>query len=148
MMDESEDKYTISWYDAEQTILLCDVTERWSWQETHAIIQQMNDWVSTVQHGVYTIFHLQHKATLLPQGRIAMSDVRRIIDTQHPNDELIFFIGASTLVTSLVNIAGQVYKMRDIISQFRFVYSMEEALTEIAQHKVEKASQPSSNKPI
>jgi hypothetical protein len=50
-------------------------------------------------------------------------------------------------VSSLVNIAGQVYKMRDIISQFRFVYSMEEELTEIVQHKAEKASQPASNKP-
>jgi hypothetical protein len=70
-----------------------------------------------------------------------------MVDTQHPNDELIFFIGASTLVSSLVNIAGQVYKMRDIISQFRFVYSIEEALTEISQHKAEKISQPSPNKP-
>ena len=143
-MDASEGKYTISWYDAEQTILLCDVTERWSWEETHAIIKQMNDWVSTVQHGVYTIFHFQRNAAMLPQGRTAMSDVRRIMDTQHPNDELIFFIGASALVTSLVNIAGQVYKMRDIISRFRFVYSMEEALTEIAQHKAEKSSQRQS----
>jgi hypothetical protein len=133
----SEPKYRIRWYDPEKTILLCEVMERWSWEETHSVIQKMNDTCSTVQHGVYSIFHFQKNASLLPQGKTAIGDVRKLIETEHPNDQLIIFIGASTLVTSLVNIAGQVYGMRNIIARFRFVYSLEEALTAVGQHKAE-----------
>jgi hypothetical protein len=136
-----EAKYRISWYDAEKTILVCEVTERWSWDETYAVVGEMNRWCSTVQHGVYTIFHFQNKGVLLPGGKTAIADIRKLIDTEHPNDELILFIGASALVNSLVNIAGQVYGMRNILNRFRFVYSMEEALIKIERHKTEKLGQ-------
>lgn len=130
-----EPKYTISWYDAEKTILLCAIVERWSWEEAMAVIDQLNAWCSTVNHGVYTIYHFQRNATLLPQGKTAIADVRKLINTEHPNDQLIIFVGASSLVTTLVNIAGQVYGMRQIVARFRFVSSFEEALRVIAQHK-------------
>jgi len=145
-MDASlETKYRISWYDADKTILLCEVTERWSWDETYAVIHEMNRWCSAAQHGVYTIFHFHNKTALLPGGRTAIADIRKLIDNEHPNDQLILFVGASALVTSLVNIAGQVYGMRSILARFRFVYSLEEALLKIERHKAATLGQRSSN---
>src|SRR5690242_15372635 len=117
----SEAKYSISWYDSEKTILLCSVTERWSWAEAGTVITEMNDWCSTVQHGVYSIFHFQHNAALLPQGRTAISDVRKLMNDNHPNDELVIFVGVSSLVATLVNIAGQVYELRNITGRVRFI---------------------------
>jgi hypothetical protein len=134
-----EPKYTISWYDAEKTILLCEIVERWSWDETMSVIDQMNEWCSTVNHGVYSVFHFQRNATLLPQGKTAIADVRRLINTEHPNDQLIIFVGASSLVTTLVNIAGQVYGMRKIVSRFRFVPTFVEAQRVIDLHKQDES---------
>ncbi|MBZ0287377.1 MAG: hypothetical protein K8I30_07170 [Anaerolineae bacterium] len=142
MQNQPEGKIVLSWYDPEKTILLCEVKERWSWDEALAVINQMNDWCSTVQHGVYSVYHFQRNAALLPQGKTAIADVRRLINTEHPNDQLILFVGASSLVTTLVNIAGQVYGMRKIVSRFRFVQTMDEALAAIAQHKSELPRQP------
>lgn len=131
-------KYTISWYDPEKTILICEVVERWSWDESYEVILKMNEWLSTVQHGVYSVFHFQRNASLLPQGKTAIADMRKLMNTEHPNDQLIILVGASSLVTTLVNMAGQVYGMRKILSRFRFVQSFDEALRAVEKHKSEK----------
>jgi hypothetical protein len=141
----SEAKYTLSWYDPEHTILLCEIMERWSWEDTHAVIAEMNEWCSTVQHGVYSVFHFQRNATLLPQGKTAITDVRKLMNTEHPNDQLIIFVGVSSLVTTLVNIAGQVYGMRNITGRLRFVQSFADALEAIDAHKQEITIQPRRN---
>jgi hypothetical protein len=145
MDNQPEPKYTISWYDAEKTILLCEVKERWSWDEAHALISEMNQWCSTVKHGVYSLFHFQRNASLLPQGKTAISNMRKLISIEHPNDQLLIFIGASTLVATLANIAGQVYGMRKIMARVRFISALDEALNVIEQHKNEVQIHPRQN---
>jgi hypothetical protein len=132
-----EAKYAISWYDPEKTILLCEITERWSWDEALAAIYEMNDWISTVQHGVYSVFYFQRSATLLPQGKMTISDMRNLLNTEHPNDQLIILVGASSLIMTLINLAGQIYGLRKIASRFCVAQSIDEALWKVEQHKSE-----------
>ena len=139
-MDDSRrspnsENYRISWYDDEHTILLCEVTRRWTWEEAYRVVAQMNEWCSTVNHGVYSVYVFGTNANLLPYGSSAISSIRRLINTAHPNDRLVMFANAGTLVSRLIGIASQVYGLRDIVANFRFPRDFEAALQEIEQHK-------------
>lgn len=129
------ENHRISWYDDERTILLCEVTRRWTWEEAYRVVAQMNEWCSTVNHGVYSVYVFGTNANLLPYGSSAISSIRRLINTAHPNDRLVMFANAGTLVSRLIGVAAQVYGLRDIVANFRFPRDLEEALKEIEQHK-------------
>lgn len=131
----------ISWYDEAHTILMCDVFKRWTWDEAHKVITELNQWCSTVNHGVYTIYVFGSSANLVPYGGSAIPNIRRLINTEHPNDQLIIFTNAGALVSRLINIAAQVYGLRSIVSKFRFVPNLEAALHEVELHK-QGASRP------
>lgn len=132
------ERFKISWYDEAKTILLCEVTSQWRWEEAHTVIKSMNAECSTVNHGVYSVFNFHTNTSLMPQGGSAIPNIRALINTQHPNDELIIFVGISNMVTTFIGIAGQVYGMRNILAGFRFVHTMDDAFTEITKHKADK----------
>lgn len=140
-MDQSNNDATqttrISWYDEERTVLLCEVFKRWTWDEAHKVIKELNDvWCSSVNHGVYTVYVFGPSAALLPYGGSAIPNIRRLINTEHPNDQLIIFANAGALVTRLINIAAQVYGLRSVVSKFRFVPTLDAALREVEMHKM------------
>jgi len=141
MTSNADERFKISWYNPEKTILLCDVRERWQWDEARTVIKSMNDHCSTVNHGVYSVFNFHEHTSLMPQGGGAIPNLRALIDTGHPNDELIIFVGISNLITTFISIAGQVYGMRNLLSKFRFVPTMEEAMAEIQKHQASKTKE-------
>lgn len=142
------EKFNIAWYDLEHTILICEIKETWSWDEAYIVITAMNDLCSTVQHGVYSIFHFQGTTAMFPVGGSAINNIRRLINIKNENDELVFFVRSNAMVSRLIKIAGQVYKLAELIGHFRFVQNLEEALAMIQQHKNQQKDKTMSRKDL
>lgn len=130
--------YRIYWQDAEKTILVCEVHDAWTWNDAYAALEELNQSSTGVNHGVYTIFHFIESASALPKGS-AIPNLKNLINTDKPNDQLTFFVGFSRLLEGLMNIAGNVYSIATVKSKLRFVGTLEAALNQIQEHKREKA---------
>jgi hypothetical protein len=142
------DKFNIAWFDLEHTILICEIKETWTWDEAYIVINEMNDLCSTVNHGVYTIFHFQGTTALFPVGGSAINNIRRLASINSENDELVFFVRSNAMVSRLIKIAGQVYKLAELTGHFRFVQNLEEALVLIQQHKNQQKDKTLSRKDL
>lgn len=137
-MIADNDVFTIRWQDDEHTVLLCEIKKRWSWESAHDSVTLMNDECGKVTHGVYTVYHYLDNIPLLPKGGSAIANIRQLMAVESPNDELYLFVGRNLFLSQLINIASKTYGLRDVVARFRFVNTIEEALTLIEQHKQEK----------
>lgn len=142
------EKFNIAWYDLEHTILMCDIKETWTWEEAYAVITEMNNLCSTVNHGVYTIFHFQGNTALIPVGKSAINNIRRLVSIKSENDELVFFVRSHMMFSKLINIAGKVYKIAELTGHFRFVNNLEDALAMIQKDKRQKEDKTMSRKDL
>lgn len=130
--------YTFRWHDDAHTILVCDIRERWTWDEAHAMVREQLEWMGTVQHGVHTVFWL-HGIPTFPTGGSALTNIRKLMSMEGTNEELSIFIGLSRFGQTMADMAGRVYGFRDLLARYRFVMSIEEALDEITRYERERA---------
>jgi hypothetical protein len=138
MMSENP-TYTVRWYDAEHTIVICEVHRSWTWNDAYAAVGELNRLSTSVDHGVYTIFHFLETVSTLPKGN-AIPNLKSLAKTDQPNDEMTFFVSFSRLLEGLMTIAGNIYGIRAVSAKFRFVESLDVALEQIQQHKREKSA--------
>ncbi len=134
-MIADNDVFTIRWQDDAHTVLLCEIKKRWSWESAHDAVKLMNDECGTVPHGVYTVYHYLDNIPLLPKGGSAIANIRQLMAVESPNDELYLFVGRNLFLSQLINIASKTYGLREVVARFRFVNTLEEALTIIDEHK-------------
>jgi hypothetical protein len=132
--------YTVRWYDAEHTIVMCEIHHQWTWNDAYAALDELNQLSTSVSYGVYTIFHFLQSASSVPKGS-AIPNLKNLVNTDQPNDQLTFFVGFSRLLEGLMNIAGNVYGIKNVKSKLRFVNSLDMALEQIQQHKSQQADQ-------
>jgi hypothetical protein len=43
--------WSFRWYDDAHTILVCDVHDRWTWQDAYDVVQEQIRLMATVNHG-------------------------------------------------------------------------------------------------
>lgn len=130
--------WSYRWHDTSQTILVCDVHDRWSWDDAYAIVQEQARLLQSVAHDVHTIFWL-HGIPNIPQDGTGLPHVRKLLTMRQPNSQMVIFIGINRFGETLAAMLNKVYGMRDQIAMYRFVSSIEEALDEIAQFQRERA---------
>lgn len=118
---------------------MCEVQHTWTWNDAYAALDELNQLSTSVTHGVYTIFHFIESASTLPRGS-AIPNLKNLVSTDQPNDQLTFFVGFSRLLEGLMNITGNVYGLKLVKTKLRFVYTLEIALKQIQQHKRETAN--------
>jgi hypothetical protein len=130
--------WSYRWYDADQTILVCDVRDSWTWDEAYAIVQEQARLLQSVSHGVHTIFWL-HGIARVPQDGTGLPNLRKLLTMRQPNSQMVVFIGINRFGETLAAMMNKVYGMRSQIAMYRFVSSIEEALDEIALFEREHA---------
>lgn len=141
---ESERKHLrIGWYDPEQTILVLQVLDRWTWEDAvHSIVDVLNPLiVAKAPQPVYTIITHDRVARFAPKGGNAIAALRRILQTDPPNEVLAVFVRQTDVIRSFMNAIVRVYRLANKDAKHRFVNSFEEALAEIAAHKARTAQQ-------
>ncbi|HRF95909.1 MAG TPA: hypothetical protein PLZ51_11970, partial [Aggregatilineales bacterium] len=135
-----EDKnYRIGWFDAGRTIAVLEIRGPWIWDEAFDIIPYLNKQVASVGHPVYTIYEYNSKSmAFLPRGG-SILNIRRLVEIDPPNEQLVVFVKHDSLTRSFVNIIFKVYGLRQIVHKYRFVATWEEAMTQIDQHRASQA---------
>jgi hypothetical protein len=126
------------WYDANQTILVCDVRDTWTWEDAHAIVQEQARYLQGVSHDVHTIFWL-HGIPLMPADGAGLPNLRKLLSMRQLNSQLVIFVGINRFGETLASMMNKVYGMRDQIAMYHFVSSIEGALDEIALYQREHA---------
>ncbi|MDW8298475.1 MAG: hypothetical protein RML95_03970 [Anaerolineae bacterium] len=135
---ESERKHLrIGWYDPEQTILVLQVLDRWTWEDAvYSIVRVLNPIiVAKAPQPVYTIITHDRYARFLPKGGNALAALRQILQTDPPNEVLAVFVRQSDVIRSFLGVIIRVYKFANKDAKYRFVESFEQALAEVAAHK-------------
>jgi hypothetical protein len=122
------------WYDEEETIILYEPVDPWTWEEFVDAIRRGQAMQRTKDHIVDIIYQL-HEPIRMPSSS-ALSHFRDVYATDPENSGINTVIGASSFVESLVGITTSVMGGK---GRFRFVSNMEEALAEIERVRAERA---------
>ncbi len=142
--------YRVSWYDTAHTIMLMEIFGPWTWEDAFASVPKINEWVAAETHPVYTVFYYHLTSTsLFPRGANGLTNIRKLVEIDPPNEQLVFFVRQDSLTRQFMNIVSKTYGFRHFLKKYRFLSSLDEALAQIEQHKAaQKISSPSSPQPI
>jgi hypothetical protein len=121
--------YEIRWYNEEKTIILEQVLGRWVWEDILAMMKEQFALMDTVEHTVHVIL-------IAPEGRIpvpadALFHLQKIVSEVHPREGLKVLVGAPKLIEILFAMIGRVYKLRELLDDYAFAETLEEALATI-----------------
>ncbi|MCE7948573.1 MAG: hypothetical protein DYG88_14205 [Chloroflexi bacterium CFX4] len=138
----------VGWYDAEQTILVLEVLERWTWGDAvQSIVHVMNPAiVRKAPQPVYSIFVHDRLAKFAPKGGNALQAMRQILQTDPPNEVLAIFVRQTDVIRNFVDVAIRIYRLTNKEPKHRFTNTLEEALAIVAAHK-NAAQQPKTANP-
>jgi hypothetical protein len=129
--------YRLSWYDAEKTIIVLEVTGPWRWEEAFSVIPLLNRLVEAQPHPVYSLYYYRVvSASLLPKGA-GLTNLRKLVEFDPPNEKLVIFIRQDTLTRNFMNLVSRVYGLRQVLQKYRFVSTWEEALHQVAADRAE-----------
>jgi hypothetical protein len=137
---ESGRVHQTSWLDDDQTIIRLEVSGKWSWQDAVEVVMRVNTIIAATSHDLYTIIQFRNRGFLPEAGSIG--PLRRLIDVNNPNEKLIILINAGDFITKLCALISKTYGLMAIFGKFRFVQTLDEALTLIATHKREQLNPP------
>jgi hypothetical protein len=124
---------TIRWDDPEQTILLCEIDDPWTWEEFTSTVKQQIAMMETVDHRVHTIFHIKSPRLNIHGG--AISHLKRLMEMTHPNEDQHLIVGAPGLIRSLISTLHKVYGLRQLVESYRFVATLDEAYEFLKQYE-------------
>lgn len=132
--------YRYHWYNAEKTILFCDVNPAgWRWEDIYQSLYEQMTLMAEVEHTVHTIFSF-NDIPHIPRQNV-MHHMRHLISIHAPNEGLSVFVGTNMFFSYLMNTVGQVHGLRGIVGKFRFVNNVDHALREI-NHYEQREAQP------
>lgn len=120
------------WLDAEKTLLLADVVGPWTWEQAFAITAEHNAVIRTLTHDVYIIILFHPGARMIPQG-MELANLRDLLRQDHPNERLVVIAGGHTSLKKLMDMVSRIYRLANVFMKYRFVYTLDEALEEVAR---------------
>ncbi len=133
---QEEKSYRVSWYDAAHTIMLMEIFGPWTWEEAFNAIPKFNNWIVAEGHPVYTIYHYYNaNASFFPKGIGGLGNLRKLLEIDAPNEQLIFFVKPDSVTGRLISIVTTAYGFSHVMKKYRFVNAFDEALAQIEQHK-------------
>ncbi len=132
--------FLIRWHDAEQTIIVIEVLDRWTWDNAFYAISFASKAVRATPHDVYTIFWFKYEMPRLPDG-LALPKLQELMMMQNPNEQFVFLITRNPLLKVFLELTSKMYGLNRYLARYRYVAAFENALTLIDKHKNPKPSQ-------
>ncbi len=127
----------VSWYDAEQTILLCQGEGVWTWDDFHDGNARVVELAKSVDHRVDLIYY-RPPGTRPPAGA-NLKHFRTALDSMPSNVQLHVLVGDdNVLMQTTLNFFFTLYGRfleRDMASRFIMTGSLEKAQTLIMEHR-------------
>ncbi len=97
---------TIRWFNAEHTIIQYEFEGRWSWEELHAAIEQVQALMNSVDHRVDIIVDVSGSRGI-PAG--AITQMRGGTLKASENWGMGVFVGTGAFIKALLNTFSRVY---------------------------------------
>lgn len=134
---------SVGWLDADQTVSLVHVRNRWTWEDAHACLRAHTHEQLLVNHPIYSIFLFDKGASIIPARPHALRQLQALLTYDVPHERLVVIVGQTSLFTRFITMTGRVYSLQQIIGKYRFVNTLPEAFALIKQDKqtLAKASQ-------
>ena len=132
--------YGVRWYDAERTILLCEASPRWEWDDFFQAARQMHALSTTTQQPTQILIHWPMKDTMPPPKQQAIPHFRQLIGVGQYNSDLVVFVGVNALFRQLLKTIGQTYRLNHRLARYYVTDRVEDALDIITQHKLQQAN--------
>lgn len=133
----TEKIYTCEWHNEEKTIVVVtSLISDWTWDDAKEAIEAQVALTETVEHPVHVVLYFKERPNIPVTG--AFQHLQKLMKLQAKNEDLSIFININRTLTTLLNTIGKIYKLRDLVAQYRFVSTMEEALEEIANYEAAK----------
>jgi hypothetical protein len=133
-------KYGVRWYDTERTVLLCEASPWWAWDDFFQAARQMHALSSTTPTPTQILIHWPMKNTMPPPEERAIPHFRQLISVGQQGSDLVVFVGVNALFRQLLKTIGQAYRLNNKLARYHFTDRVEEALDIIAQHKLQSAN--------
>ena len=112
---------TIEWDSNEQTSLLCEYRDKWTWEEFFAAGQKSTDMKNQVNHKVDLILDMSE--TTIPNG-VALK-FRKIANLKTPNTGILVLVTNSDMVRMLFNLFTNIYS--PAAKKYQIVNSIDKA---------------------
>lgn len=129
--------YALYWHDEDETILIMEVRESWTWTDAHRALDAVNKTVLESPQPVYVVIHFTSGRITMPTGEGALTNVRYLLSSDPSAELLTLYVGQSTFLQALMSMASKVYGLRSALEKLRFVTTLDEAFRQIEMHKQE-----------
>lgn len=114
----------LEWYDTDKTILHAKFPPRWRWDDAYDLIDRVLEAQNEVDHFVDIIYDLSESYLVPPAS---LPNLRRLIDSAHPNDRLVVFVSTFGFIRIILNTAMRFTK-RDEPLIYHYAESFADAL--------------------
>lgn len=133
--------YHIYWHDTEHSILILHFHSKWEWLDIHEAAKLVNltvdKQIESTGQPIYVIGTASASGTILPSNTNGLPHILELIKIDPSHEELSFFVIDNNLLRNLIKIAMTIYEQIVANKHYIFVYSIEEALSIIEDHKRE-----------
>lgn len=125
----------VSWLSDQRDIALMEIKKQWNWQTAIVAVEVINKAVMAQPHPVYTVYIYQMQNTpLFPTG-VKLANLRRLIEIDPPNEQLVIFVRTDGLLRRFVYILSKTYGLRHVLKKYQFVDTWQQALEAIQRHR-------------
>lgn len=124
----------LGWYDDDQTILMLEVSNYWTWTEAEILVSTINETILATEKKIYTIYLFSPEYNVVPRGKGGFGSLRRMMRVDPPNEQLLILVGSNLFLKRLIEIVSEI-GLRAAFDKYRFVVSLDEAIAAIAEHQ-------------
>lgn len=124
----------IRWHEDEEHVLYVEVTRQPTWELVYQVITFINQLIFATPHPVFTVYHFSNYAGILPKGNI-LTHLSKLVHLDPPNEKLVIFVSETSLLRSFLQMASDIYGLRDILAKYRFCKSLSEAFALIDHYR-------------
>lgn len=141
LVEESK-YYKIYWHDDDQSILIAEVYTGWTWSVAYNGLDKVNATVKmrAQDTDVYVIINLNTGAQLLPKGSSNLMHLRNLLHVDPDYEKLTIYVTQANFLRSMLQMAGRLYGIRNLVEKLRFVSTMEQAFHTIKHHRSSNSS--------
>jgi hypothetical protein len=126
---------TLSWDDAEHTILRYDFTGRWTWDEFHDVLVQVVKILDQAPAEINMIADLSQSAgiplNLLP-------NIKRVAEMAHPRAGLTVYVGTGGLLRAFGEMFTKIYPSAAAKYKFDFARTLDDARQILRQRQSQR----------
>ncbi len=122
------------WHDEEQTVLINEVFEAWTYEIAKEAVVAVNDTIRAHDKQISTLHLFNSSAMAVPKG-MTVSNIRNLMLEDPPNEELVIFVNAPLFLQVLIGTVSSVYRLRSLFPKYQYCKTIDEALDIIARHK-------------